>query len=92
MTRSRAAAYSQAFIEILILLGHLSMVQAHASSAAEFQVVELFAGAARVSRLARALGLPCTALDKALCTGDNRAGTNSMDINTNAGFLFLASC
>ena len=81
----------QAFIEILILLGHLSMVQAHAPSTAEFQVVELLAGTARVSRLSRALGLPCAALDKAMCKENNRTATNCMDINTSAGFLLLAS-
>ena len=51
--------------------------------------MELFAGAARVSRLGKALGLHAGALDKALCKGNNRDVTNCMDINTDAGFLLL---
>ena len=82
---------SEAFIEILILLAHLSVVQSYVAGREEFQIVELFAGAARVSRLAKALGIRASALDKALCKGNNRDVTNCMDINTDAGFLLLVN-
>ena len=47
-----------------------------------FEVVEMFAGSARVSRLAKGLGKHAVALDKSI--------DGSMDLNTDAGFLLLA--
>ena len=67
------------------------MVQETAAKAGELEVVEMFAGAARVSRLAQALGLATVALDKVFCDGDNKSKTNCMDLNTSAGFLFLGN-
>ena len=74
----------QAFIEIIILLGHLSLV-AELSNNPEHEILELFAGSARISRLARAAGMCAAAVDKAYCKSKH----NGMDLNTSSGFLLL---
>ena len=75
----------EAFIEILVLLLHLQMF-IDSAPPAEYEVVEMFAGQARVAKLAKSLlGISACALDKSYC--DNHA----MDINSSAGFLRLVS-
>ena len=54
-----------------------------------YHVLDFFAGKARIARIAKSCGLAAAALDKDYCDGDNRKKTNSMDVNTNAGFLLL---
>ena len=81
-----APELSQVFILIIILLGHLEL---DATTEKPYEVLEFFAGSARIARLAKHLGLSSTALDKSYCDGDNIESGNCMDINTDAGFLSL---
>ena len=67
------------------------MVQDQLNKAPDMDVVEVFAGASRVSRLATSMGLKAVALDKLLCDGNNVSNTNCMDINTSASFLLPGS-
>ena len=48
-----------------------------------FQVIDFFAGAARITKLARGLGLAAACLDKDL--------SGVFDLNTDAGFMLLAA-
>ncbi|CAE7231749.1 unnamed protein product [Symbiodinium sp. CCMP2592] len=66
-----------AFIQIMVLLASMDV----ARPCEHFEVVEMFAGSARVSRLAKGLGKHAVALDKSI--------DGSMDLNTDAGFLFM---
>ena len=55
------------------------------------QVIDLFAGRARLARLARALGYAAVALDKDFdVIADNIKTANAMDLCTSAGFVSLA--
>ena len=72
---------SEAFIEVLLLLMHMQIFR-DTTPVSEFQVVEFFAGSARIATLAKKiLNLPVCALDKEYVDG------HAMDINSNAGFL-----
>ena len=75
-----SACLTEAFVEIIILLGFLSMPALRREK--QYQVLEFFGGAARTARLAKGLKLKSGSLDKSY--------HNSMDINTDAGFLLLA--
>ncbi|CAE7244593.1 unnamed protein product, partial [Symbiodinium sp. KB8] len=66
-----------ALIEIMVLLASMDV----ARPCEHFDVVEMFAGSSRVSRLAKGLGKHAVALDKSI--------DESMDLNTDAGFLFM---
>ena len=71
------------FVEILVLLMHMQMFS-DLAPAAEYEVIEMFAGQARVAKLAKSfLDLPAVALDKDFMAG------HGMDINSSAGFLLL---
>ncbi|CAE7362139.1 unnamed protein product, partial [Symbiodinium sp. CCMP2592] len=70
------------FILIICLLGHLDL---DPTTEQPYEVLEFFAGSARIARLAKFIGLSSTALDKSYCDGDNIDLTNCMDINTDAG-------
>ena len=74
------------FILILICLAKLSIVE----EKDDYRILDFFSGRARVARIARQVGLSSVAVDKDYCDGDNRSRTNSMDLNTDAGFLWLA--
>ena len=53
-------------------------------------MIELFAGKARLCRLARAVGVPCAAhelLFDPAC--EEEGGRSSMDFNKSAGFMLL---
>ena len=76
----------QDLILILICLAKLSIVE----EKDHYRVLDFFSGRARVARIARKVGLASVAVDKDYCDGDNYAKTNSMDLNTDAGFLLLA--
>lgn len=57
----------------------------------DLQFIEFFAGRARLTRLARSLGIPSEAHDlafdkEAIESGDR----NSMDITSTAGYLYLS--
>ena len=80
---------SKVFVEIVILLMHMSQFEM-LGAGAEYLVVEFFAGSARVARLARAAGIPTCALDKNFDDADNRTRANAMEMNCAAGFLLLA--
>ena len=54
------------------------------------QVIDLFAGQARLAKLAAALGYVAVALDQAYDKdADNVKFSNSMDLCTSAGFVLL---
>ena len=56
----------------------------------EFEILEYYAGAARLARLGKASGVNVAAMDFLYDKGaDNRTKNNSHDMNTNAGFVFL---
>ena len=56
---------------------------------AEYQVLEMFAGCARVSRLATACSLRAVAHDILFDDERHHHGKSCMNINEDAGFLFL---
>jgi len=60
----------------------------------EVQVLELFAGEARVARLAKSIGLGVAAHDILFDEEAKRDGSkrSAMDINASAGFVFLDLC
>ena len=60
------------------------------NSGHEYEVLEFYAGAARLAKLAQARGKNAAAMDFLYDTkGDNHTKNNSMDMNTSAGFTFL---
>ena len=71
----------EALLEIIILLAFLKIPGLLGDGASEFQVLEFFAGAARIARMGRAMKLKTGALDRDMDA--------SMDLNTSAGFLLL---
>ena len=71
----------EAFLEIIILMDFLAFPALHAD--VEYEVLELFGGAARTARLAKGINLKAASVDKAY--------HKSMDINSDAGFLLLGS-
>ena len=73
----------EALLEIIVLLAFLNIPGLHEDQAADYQVIEFFAGAARIARMGRALNLSTTALDRDV--------HSSMDINTAAGFVLLVN-
>ena len=68
------------------MLGHLNVSQ---DVGDRYDILEAFAGTARIARLARALGLEACALDLNYDSANNKSKANAMDMNTDAGFLFL---
>lgn len=57
----------------------------------ELEVLEFYAGAARLSKLCKSLGGSTAAMDKDFDKdGDNRKKNNAMDFNTSAGFTSLS--
>ena len=75
----------------MVLLGHMA-IATEFDPMAEYDIVEMYAGARRVCRLGSNVGLKTVALDKSYCERDNKTATNSMDVNTSAGFLLLVEC
>lgn len=56
----------------------------------EFEVLEFYAGAARLAKLCKSLGGSAAAMDKDYDKeGNNRTKNNAMDFNTSAGFTPL---
>lgn len=74
---------------IVLMVGFLKPVSFNQDTD-QYQVLEFYAGAARVSKLASNLGVRVAAMDKNYDTiGDNKKRNNAMDFNTSAGFTFL---
>lgn len=78
----------EVFIKIVLLVSFMTLLD----TSKNLRYLELFAGRARLTRLARSLGFAAEAHDiiydqKAMKEGCN----NAMDITTEAGFLFLNS-
>lgn len=74
---------------IVLMVGFLKPVSFNQDTD-QHQVLEFYAGAARVSKLASNLGVRVAAMDKNYDTiGDNKKHNNAMDFNTSAGFTFL---
>lgn len=56
----------------------------------DFEFLEFYAGAARLAKIAAMMGRRAAAMDKLYDkVGDNIKKNNSMDMNTNAGFMSL---
>ena len=85
---------SEAFIVLVILIAHLEVP--HQESLQGLQVVELFAGIARIARLAQWVGLKSRACDLAFIPVRNpykkkrgKLVRGAMDLNGSAGFVPL---
>ena len=76
------------FIGLILYIGQLNLTDLDRS---DWEVIEYFAGARRLCKLAHALGCKSVAMDTKYDDGDNRTKNNSMDINTSAGFVQLSS-
>ena len=73
---------AQAFILLILLIGNLTIVDFE-NPAAEYEVLEYYAGTARLARLGKAMGLNVAAMDSLYdVAGDNRKKNNSHDLNT----------
>ena len=80
---------AQAFILLILLIGNLTIVDFE-NPAAEYEVLEYYAGTARLARLGKAMGLNVAAMDSLYdVAGDNRKKNNSHDLNTSGGMVFL---
>ena len=79
---------TKAFIGLILYIGQLNLTDLDRS---DWEVIEYFAGARRLCKLAHALGCKSVAMDKKYDDGDNRTKNNSMDINTSTGFVQLSS-
>lgn len=76
------------FIIIVLLAGHLGMVDMNSN----YEVLEYYAGAARLAKISSSFGVKTAAMDIIYdLEGDNKTKNNSMDMNTSAGFLPLIS-
>lgn len=67
------------------MIGHLNVV----SLDGNFEIVEFYAGAARLAKICANLGGKAAAMDFLYDDGDNKSRNNAMDMNTSAGFLLL---
>lgn len=84
---SSAGPVSKVFLIIILLAGHLSNVDIDCN---RFEVVEYYAGAARLAKISRGLNGESAAMDILYDReGDNKTKNNLVDINTSAGFLPL---
>lgn len=74
------------FVEVFVLLVMVVSWLPVQPPEAELQILELFAGRARLCRLAKAMKIPCQAHDISF---DAHRERSSMDINESAGFMLL---
>lgn len=78
---------SKVFVITILLIGHLDMCD---MSMERYQVLEFYAGAARLAKLSRNLGLASAAMDIVYDQkGNNRQLNNAHDMNTSGGFVSL---
>ena len=75
---------------IVFMLTYLKSVDV-ASDFDNYEVLEYYAGAARLAKLSTGCGGKAAAMDILYDDGDNKSKNNAMDINTSAGFLYLIS-
>ena len=81
---------AQVFVVCILLLGHLSFVDPEKTEhETQYEILEFYAGQARLAKMASALGVPSAATDFLYDDGDNKHKNNSMDMCTSAGFLLL---
>ena len=86
----RNISLSKVFVITILLIGHLQICD---MTMDKYQVLEYYAGAARLAKLSRNLGLPSAAMDIIYDReGDNKRVNNAHDLNTSAGFVSLGSC
>ena len=73
----------------ILLVAFLNVVDINNKN--EYEILEFYAGARRISKLASGIGVPSRAMD---CLydheGDNIQVNNCMDINTSGGFTYLS--
>ena len=80
---------TQAFILLILLVGNLTIVDME-NPASHYEVLEYYAGTARLARLGKAMGINVAAMDSLYdVAGDNRKKNNSHDLNTSAGMVSL---
>lgn len=86
---SQHTAHAKVFIVLILLIGHLNVVKWE-NPREEYDILEFYAGQARLARLGKAMGLHVAAMDFLMDTeGDNKRKNNATDMNTSAGFVFL---
>ena len=79
--------FAQVFVLLVLAASWLSIEP----PAQEIEVLELFAGRARLARLARSIGLGAHAHDATYDSSFGKKGQRSaMDFNESAGFVFLS--
>lgn len=72
----------------ILLVSFLTVVDINKN---EYEILEFYAGARRISKLASGLGVPSRAMDYLYDhEGDNIQVNNCMDINTSGGFTPLS--
>lgn len=84
--KNHSGELSKVFLVIILLVAHLDIVDTELNS---YEVLEFYAGAARLAKISAALGVKSAAMDILYDEGDNKKKNNAMDMNTSAGFLFL---
>lgn len=76
---------------VLVLLTSWLDIDPVRTQGAELQILELFAGVARLARLGTSLGIPSRALDITFDPNFVQGAKSSMDFNEPAGYLSLAA-
>ncbi|CAJ1400864.1 unnamed protein product [Effrenium voratum] len=76
----------KAFAMLVLLVASLAIPSGE-SDCSNLEVLELFAGTARLCRSARSLGIPAEAHDILFDPHRSQKGKSAMDINEPAGFL-----
>ena len=86
MSPLKPALSSKAFIFLVLLIGYCRLAE-HKD---HFQVIDMFAGQARLAKLGHGLGLNVAAMDRMYDKiGDNKKTSNCMDLGTDGGFARL---
>lgn len=87
VSKSPCNSCAKVFVVTILLVGCLKPVDPQKS---EYEILEFYAGQARLAKMATALGVKSAAMDFLYDPeGDNRTKNNSMDMCTSAGFVFL---
>ena len=74
---------------IILMIGFLEPVDL-TNNGREYQILEFYAGAARLAKTGHHFGGSVAAMDRLYDTvGDNKAKNNAMDFNTSGGFVYL---
>lgn len=76
---------------IILMIGYLEPVDL-TNNGREYQVLEFYAGAARLAKTAHHFGGSVAAMDRLYDTvGDNKSKNNAMDFNTSGGFVLACT-